>query len=126
MASSPMYVGTPKSPTVSISTGNTNRDGATGAYGTLMTAGASGSRIDRVRITAVGASTTAGMIRFFVGTALILEVPVIAITPSGTQPAWSADVVFEGGLILAASTVLKVSTHATEAFVVTAISAGDF
>lgn len=125
MASSPMYVGTPRSPTVSISTGNANRDGIAGAYGTLMTAGASGSRIDRVRISAVS-STTAGMIRFFVGTALILEVPVVAITPSGTQPSWATDVVFEGGLILAASAVLKVSTHATEAFVVTAISAGDF
>jgi hypothetical protein len=125
MSASPQYVGTPKSPTVTISTANTNRDGATGTYGTLMTAGASGARIDRLRITALG-TTTAGMVRLFVGTALIYEIPVVAVTPSGTQPAWAADIVFDGGLILAASTVLKANTHNAESFAITAISAGDF
>lgn len=125
MAASPQYVGTAKSPSVTISTANTNRDGTTGTYGTLMTAGASGSRVDRINLTATG-TTTAGMVRLFVGTALIKEVPVLAITPSATQPAFSADVVFDSGLILQASAVLKASTHNAESFNLTVISGGDF
>lgn len=125
MASTPQYVGTAKSPSVTISTANTNRDGTTGTYGTLMTAGASGSRVDRINLTATG-TTTAGMVRLFVGTALIKEVPVLAITPSATQPAFSADVVFDSGLILQASAVLKASTHNAESFNLTVISGGDF
>jgi hypothetical protein len=126
MASSPQYVGTAKSPSVAISAANTNRDGTTGTYGTVMTAGASGSRVDRINITASGASTTAGMIRLFLGSALIKEVPVIAITPSATQPAWSTEVVFDNGLVLQASAVLKASTEKAEAFNVTVVSGGDF
>lgn len=125
MAASPQYVGTAKSPTVSISTANTNRDGTTGTYGTLMTAGASGSRIDRINITATG-TTTAGMVRLFLGTALIKEVPVIAITPSATQPAFSVEVPFDNGLILQSGAVLKASTNNAEGFNLTVISGGDF
>jgi hypothetical protein len=125
MASSPQYVGTPKSPSALISTANTNRDGTTGTYGTVMTAGASGSRVDTVRVQAT-ATTTAGMIRFFIGTALIKELPVLAITPSATTPAWAADVEFENGLILEAAAVLKVSTNNAEDFAVTLTNGGDF
>lgn len=125
MAATPQYVGTPKSPSVTISTANTNRDGATGTYGTVMTAGATGSRIDRIRVNAL-AATTAGMVRLFVGNALIYEIPVQANTPSGTTPAWGQDVVFDSGLILAATAVLKASTNNAESFAITATSAGDF
>jgi hypothetical protein len=125
MASNPQYVGTAKSPSVTVSTANANRDGTTGTYGTVMTAGASGSRVDRINITATG-TTTAGMVRLFVGTALVKEVPVIAVSPSGTQPAWSVEVVFENGLILQAGAVLKASTQNAEAINVTVISGGDF
>ena len=125
MATAPQYVGTPKSPTVNITTANTNRDGATGTYGTLMTAGASGSRVDRINLTAT-ATTTAGMIRLFVGTALIKEITVVAITPSATQPAFSQDIIFDNGLVLAASVVLKSSTEKGESFNLTVINGGDF
>lgn len=125
MATSPQYVGTPKSPSVSISTANTNRDGTTGTYGTLMTAGASGSRVDRINLTATG-TTTAGMVRLFVGSAMVKEIPVIAITPSATQPAFSADVVFDNGLILQSGAVLKASTEKAESFNLTVLSGGDF
>lgn len=125
MATSPQYVGTPKSPSVSISTANTNRDGTTGTYGTLMTAGASGSRVDRINLTATG-TTTAGMVRLFVGSAMVKEIPVVAITPSATQPAFSVDIDFDKGLILQAAAVLKASTHNAEAFNLTVISGGDF
>lgn len=125
MASTPQYVGTPKSPTVSISTANTNRDGTTGTYGTLMTAGVSGSRIDRIRVSAA-AVTTAGMVRLFVGTSLIYELPVTAITPSGTQPAWAANIVFDGGLVLAAGVIVTANTHNAETFKLTVVNGGDF
>ncbi len=125
MASSPQYIGTPKSPTVSISTANTYRDGSTGTYGTLMTAGASGSRIDRIRVCAA-TTTTAGMVRLFVGNSLVYELPVQAVTPSGTVPGWAADIVFENGLILAAGVVVTCNTNNAETFKLTAISAGDF
>jgi hypothetical protein len=124
MASNPQYIGTPKSPSVTISTANTNRDG-TGTLVTLMTAGTNGSRVDRVRIAATG-TTTAGMIRFFVGSSLINEVPVVATTPSATIPAWATDVVFENGLVLEAGATLKVATHNAETFKVTVTNGGDF
>jgi len=125
MASTPQYVGTPKSPSVTISTANTNLDGSTGTYGTVMSAGASGSRIERINITATGA-TTAGMVRLFLDTSLIKEVPVIAITPSATQPAFSTDVVFDAGLILGVLSAVKASTNNAEEFNVTVTSGGDF
>jgi hypothetical protein len=124
MASNPQYVGTPKSPSATISTANANRDG-TGTLVTLMTAGTSGSRVDRVNITATG-TTTAGMVRFFVNSSLIREIPVLPLTPASAVPAWSADVVFDNGLVLEAGATLKVSTNNAETFRVTVINGGDF
>jgi hypothetical protein len=124
MASNPQYVGTPKSPSVTISTANANRDG-TGTLVTLMTAGTSGSRVDRVNITATG-TTTAGMIRFFVNSSLIREIPVLPVTPSSAVPAWSADVVFDSGLVLGSGATLSVATNNAETFRVTVINGGDF
>lgn len=125
MAAIPQFATTPVSATVTISTANTNRDGTTGAYGTVLTAGATGSRVDTLRLNALG-TTTAGMLRLFVANALIMEIPVIAITPSATQPAWGADIEFPNGLILAAGAVLKASTHNAESFAITVINGGDF
>ena len=123
MASSPAFAATPKNGSVVISTANTNRDG-TGTLGTLHPAGALGARIDKVRIQALG-TTTAGMIRFFIGTTLILEVPVIGVTAAATSPVWGADVIWDGGLVLQASNVLKVSTNNAESFALNIINGGD-
>lgn len=125
MASTPQFVGTPKCPTVAFNTANTNRDGTTGTYGTLMTAGANGSRVDSIMIAALY-TTTAGMIRLFIGTSLIAEIPVLAITPSSTQPAWSYAVNFPNGLVLAAAGTLRVNTNNAESFVATVTNGGDF
>ena len=124
MAQIPQYASTPKSPSVAISTANTNRDG-TGTLGTLMTAGASGSRVDAIYAFATG-NTTEGMLRFFIGTSLIAEVPVQASTPSGTVQAWSANIQFSPALVLESAAVLKVGTNNAESFVVTVINGGDF
>lgn len=125
MAVNPQYANIPKSYSVIISTANTSRDGTTGAYGTLYPAGGNGGRVDKVRVQALG-TTTAGMIRFFVGTALIYELPVTAITASATLPVFGADVTFDNGMTLAASAVLKVSTNNAESFAITIINGGDF
>ena len=128
MAATPLFIGTPKSPTVQIATANLLRDG-TGTLGTVYTAGASGARIDRLNITATG-TTTAGMIRLFLfdGTSnrLISELPVVAVTPSATQPAFTADIVFDQGLVITAAYLLKASTNNAETFNVTVTNGGDF
>lgn len=128
MATSPIFIGTPKTPSLQLSTANTARDG-TGTLGTLYTAGASGARIDRINVTAI-ATTTAGMVRFFLynGTTnlLISELPVIAVTPSATQPAFTADIVFDQGLILQATYQLRIATNNAEIFNVTVTNGGDY
>ena len=126
MASSPMFIGTVKSPSVAISTANALRDG-TGTLGTVHTAGANGARIDKINITAT-VTTTAGMIRLFAGPTgqfLIAEIPVFANTVSATNPAWSSSIVFEQGLMLQATYILKAGTEKAENFNVTVVNGGD-
>lgn len=125
MGSLAQYAALPRSSSVVVNTANANRDGVTGSYGTLMTSGANGSRVDRVNITAT-VTTTAGMVRFFIGNYLIKEVPVTPITVGSSTPSFSVDVDFEGGLLLAPSTTLRVSTEKSENFNVTVIYGGDF
>jgi hypothetical protein len=125
MATSPQYVSVPKTYTATLSTANSNRDGVTGQYVQIMTAGSNGSRVDKIVICATG-TTTDGMIRFFLNDSLIMEVPVVAVTPSATTPAWSAEVTFVGGLVLGAGAVLKASTEKSEIFKVTVVNGGDF
>lgn len=132
MATSANYVGTPKLGVAQVSTANTNLDG-TGTLGTIFTAGSSGSRIDSIAIKATG-TTTAGMVRLFIhdGTnaRLLSEVPVLAITPSATLPAF--EVLLTGDtysqlfpIILPNTYSLRASTDAAETFNVIA-SGGDF
>jgi len=66
------------------------------------------------------------MVRLFVSNSLIYELPVQAVTPSGTTPGWAADIEFDNGLILAAGVIVTCNTNNDEAFKLTAISAGDF
>ena len=86
MAVTAQYAATPRCGATQVSTANTKRDG-TGILDPILTAGASGTRIDAINIKAMG-TTTAGMIRLFVhdGTVarLLTEIPVTAVTPSDT------------------------------------------
>lgn len=128
MAISPIFIGTVKSPSVQVATANTLRDG-TGTLGTVYTAGASGARIDRINVTATG-TTTAGMIRLFLydgtNSRLISELPVIAITPAATTPSFSADIVFDQGMLMQATYQLRASTNNAETFNVTVTNGGDY
>lgn len=86
MSATPAYAATAKCPVVQVTAANTNRDG-TGTLATVYTAGASGSRIDRINIKAVGV-TTAGFVRLYIhdgtNSRLFTEVAVTAATPSAT------------------------------------------
>lgn len=116
-----------------VSTANTARDG-TGTLATIFTAGASGARVDKLDCQAI-ATTTAGMLRFFMfdgtNSRLFYELPVGAVTPSGTNPAWrstmSQDAVGQEifPIILEANEQIRVSTNNAETFNVIA-TGGNF
>lgn len=127
MATDPQFASTIRTAVAQVSTANTNRDG-TGTIVTVFTAGASGSRIETVDITAVG-TTTAGMIRLFLhdGTnaRLLTEQPVPARTPSGTAAAFQFTLVFGDyrPLLLAANWSLRAATNNAETFNITVMGA---
>lgn len=132
MATTAQYAATPKVGINLLSTANTNRDG-TGTIATVFTAGASGSRIDAIDVKAT-ATTTAGMVRLFihdgVNARLLTEVPVLANTPSATQPSWEVQLNINSmtqilPLILPTGYSLRASTEKGEAFNVIALG-GDF
>lgn len=125
MAASPVFVGVPKVWQQALATANTARDGS-GTTADILTAGASGSRIDRVRVVA-SSTTTAGVIRIFIydgtNTYLIKEILVSAITPSATVAVWEADC--DLNINLPATWHLKAATHNAETFKIFALG-GDF
>lgn len=137
MPSLPNFTNYPKHTTVLLAaTANTNRDGSTGTYSAAQFLSASGgSRVDKIRIVAVG-TTTAGVVRGFYAAdgatwRLVFEQLVTAITPSATIAVFSADVSYSDGFFMPpiASGVIaaswKFSTNNAESFVVH-VMGGDF
>lgn len=126
----PIFILTPKDAAVRIATANTARDG-TGTIGTLYTAGVNGSFLKGIRMQSEG-TVSAGVIRVFIQSAgvgnneLIKEQLVTSTTPSTTVEAWSAEWFPPAGIVLGASSVLKVSTHVAETFSCHAEGLGDF
>lgn len=127
MSSTANFAATPRSEVATISTANTNRDG-TGTITSVFTAGANGSRVERIEIKA-NATTTAGMVRLFRKKGagawkLWREYTVGAITPSASVASFSAldDVIAE---ILSSDIQIGASTHNAEGFEVHT-SGGDF
>ena len=86
MATTVSYASTPIIGACKLSVANPNRDG-TGTLVTLLTVGASGSRVERLRIVPVG-TTTAGVVRFYLHDGSIFylldEKLIAAVTPSAT------------------------------------------
>lgn len=130
MATAPAFAATPRLAIGQVSAANTARDGS-GTIATIFTAGASGSRIERVRVVGTG-TTTAGAVRLFIhdGTnaRLLDEVMVTAITPSVSVEVYSADVDFSSPslvLVLPTGYSLRASTHIAETFNVFVV-AGDY
>ena len=126
MATTPNFASTVRASAVVISTADTSRTAPTNV-GTVFTAGASGSRIDEVSISATG-TTTAGVVRLFIynGTTyyLLQEILVSAITPSTTLAVFSYDATFNN-LMLPSGSSLRVTTNNAESFSVIAFG-GDF
>jgi hypothetical protein len=100
-------------------TANTNRDGTTGTYTTILTAGASGARIDRIEIIQPsGTAPAADKVSFFVGSnpPIIEQIMPAGATISGTVIGVKVPLQTPAGdmtplVTLAASEVLKATTY---------------
>lgn len=131
MANKPNFAAAVRCGAANINAANANRDGS-GTVVPIFVAGANGSRIDRLVVTALGA-TTAGMIRFFLhdGTAyhFYREMEVTAITPSASERAFGDELPRlndpELDLLLPNGWSLRASTERAEGFSVLAFG-GDF
>lgn len=113
VTATPIFVQTPQSASVAITaTANTNVDGATGTYTTLMTAGANGSKVERIRLICTG--TVAEKVRIFINSKLFHEVLFAAVTPSNTVTSLMTDLDFSApgnALYLSAGIVMKVNVN---------------
>jgi hypothetical protein len=127
MASTINFANVPRVSGVTISTANTNRDG-TGTLGTVITAGANGTRIDRIRAQAI-VTTTAGRVRLFLYDGAnyyaLEELPIAAATVSATVSGAAADVTFGDlrPLTLPSGWSIAAGTHNAEDITVTAYGA---
>lgn len=130
VTATPIFVQSPKSAHVQLTaTGNTNVDGTTGTYTTVMTAGSNGSKVERIRIVSVG-TTVADKVRLFVGGKLFKEVLFAAATPSNTVTNLEFEIdcsQAQNALILSPSTIMiaNVNTGTASLFNVHVIY-GDF
>lgn len=101
MATAPVYSATPRCSAVTISTAATNNRTGTSSS-TVFAAGASGSRIEEVRLKAQG-TTTAGTVRFYIhnGSAffIIAEQAYSANTASTTNPSVEYTLTFNNLII---------------------------
>lgn len=130
VTATPIFVQSPKAWIASLATANTNRDGS-GTIATVASAGANGSRIDHIDVSAYGA-TTAGVIRLYIndGTTSFLwkEILVGAVTPSQTVAVWSYSLdcsAPQNACLLPSGYSLRASTHNAENFRVIAFG-GDY
>lgn len=118
MAATANFASTPRSKNATISAANTNRDG-TGTIVAVWDSTANGSRVDRIEVKAV-AATTAGMVRAFKRFSagpwkLWREYPVAAATPSATVKSFEA-IDDEIADILDTGEEIGFATHNAETF----------
>lgn len=131
----PIAVGSPKAGCLVLSAANTNRDGTTGAYSTLFTAGSNGAMINRVRVIHMGAVTvasTAMVCRLWrtvtvPGAANVLEDEVALPSVTPTNSVVGSVVAFsKTNIQLAPGEILKVSQSIAESVGYVADQGGDF
>jgi hypothetical protein len=126
MATTPNFAAIPRCSAVSISTADTSRTAPTNV-GTLFTAGANGSRIDEIDITAAG-NSTANVVRIFIfnGTTyfLLQEILITGITPSASVNSFSTAISFNS-LVIPSGSSVRVTTNNAETYHVIAFG-GDF
>lgn len=86
----PIFTQTPKHVAVAVSVANTNEDGSTGTYATIVTAGALGSKVERIVVRQQG-TCTAEKVRLFIGGKIFWSETFDANTPSNTSNGQQAD-----------------------------------
>lgn len=93
MSTSAQYASTPQVGSANLTTADTSLTAPT-TVGTILTAGASGTRIDYIEVKGV-ATTVAGLVNLFIfdGTTYFLwqQVPILVITSSTTVPTFVAN-----------------------------------
>ena len=133
MAATAQYSATPKFGSATLTTADTSLTAPT-TVSTVVTAGASGTRIDYIDVQGV-ATTVASLINLFVydGTNYILwqQVPVIAVTSSTTVPAFTVPLSSNNNsnimpLILPTGYSLRAATSVTQTGVRVTAYGGDF
>ena len=133
MASTAQYASTPKFGSATLTTADTSLT-APSTVGTIVSAGASGTRIDYIDVQGV-ATTIAGLVNLVVydGTNYILwnQVPVIAVTSSTTAPAFAVTLSSNGNpnimpLILPTGYSLRAAASVTQTGVRVTAYGGDF
>lgn len=128
----PIYVFTPNVGLVVLATANANRDGTTGAYTTLYTAGAQGATINRVTfrsMAAVGASTAMVCRLWWTSgatTVLVDETALATATSSTTAVGGFGSFTLKTGIQMKAGDILKVTQTVAESVGYCADQGGDF
>jgi hypothetical protein len=125
MASSPVFAVVPEIGIGQVSVANTNRDGITGTYITLVTAAPSGTRIAEI-VTQATVTTTAGMVRLFLTdgstTRMFDEIAVSAATVSASVKGNRVSTLYTN-LVLPSGWSIRASTHNAEAINIFALGA---
>lgn len=133
MATSAQYAATPKVGAALLTTADTSLTAPT-TVGTVITAAASGTRIDYIEVMGV-ATTAAGLINLFIydGTTYHLwqQVPVIAVTTSTTGASFNATISSNGNanvmpLTLPTGYSLRATTTVAQTGVKVIAYGGDF
>lgn len=118
VTATPAFTQVPILATLQIATANTNLDGITGTYGTLLTGSTNGTRIDAIKFKAA-VTTTAGVIRIFIDNLtnkrLIAEVAVNAIAIGASAPSFEAVWMPESPLIIPSGYIVIANTNNAEA-----------
>jgi hypothetical protein len=129
MATSPQFAGTPLNGSVLLSaTADASFTAPTHSV-LVVTAGASGSKIDEIRLTGTGTTVT-GLINIWAFDSstywLIDSVVVPVVTPSTTVAAWVWSKSYPNLILLSNSWSIKVSTTATSQLVCASAFGGSF
>ena len=117
MAASPVFAVTPEIGMGQVSAANTNRDGTTGTYVTLVTAAPSGTRVAEI-VTQATVTTTAGMVRLFLTdgstTRMFDEIAISAATVSASVKGNRVSTLYTN-LVIPSGWSIRASTHNAEA-----------
>lgn len=126
MAASPVFAVIPRIGVAQLSVANTNRDGSTGTYGTVILAGNNGTRIAEIAVQATGI-TTAGMVRLFTNDGtnnrMFDEITIAAVASPGASTKATRISTTYTNLTLPSGWSIKASTHNGEVMNVFALGA---